>query len=153
MKYQQLLEQTCAQISEIMPWDYEDYLADQANALIVDVRETHEYEALRLKDSITVPRGILENACSWSFAETVPEFASAQNRPVLLVCRSGHRSAFAALSLKQLGFELASSLKLGLKGLNDEDYPIFNALDEQLDGDQVDQWLTPAVSKAQSQTN
>ncbi len=149
MKYSQLLEQTCAQIHEIMPWNLSEYLEEKPDALIVDVRESHEFERLRIKEAITVPRGILESACSWDFNETVPELAAAKNRPILLICRSGHRSAFAALSMQILGFENVTSLRLGLKGLNDEDHPIYGAGGELIDADLAEEWLNPPVLDAQ----
>lgn len=149
MNYTQLLEQTSAKINEIMPWDLADYLANKPDAMILDVRETHEYETLRINDSITVPRGILESACSWDFNETIPELAKAKQRPVLLLCRSGHRSAFAAISMQMLGFENVTSLKLGLKGLNDEDYPIYDAKSKRVDADLAEEWLNPPVQAEQ----
>ncbi len=145
MKYTELLELTSKQINEIMPWDVEDYLQQNPNALIVDVRETHEFEKLRMPNSISAPRGILENASLWDYNETIPELASAQQRAILVVCRSGYRSCFAALTLQLLGFEQATSLKLGLKGLNDEDYPLLGQADDRIDGDVADEWLTPPV--------
>lgn len=149
MNYTELLEQACAQINEIMPWDLDDYLSNHADVLMIDVRETHEYNKLRIDGALTVPRGILESACSWGFNETVPELANAQNRAVLVICRSGHRSAFAALSMQQLGFKKVTSLKLGLKGLNDEDHPIINAHEEPIDADLAEDWLNPSVLEAQ----
>lgn len=149
MNYTQLLEQTSTQINEIMPWDLEDFLAENRDALVIDVRETHEFQKLHISGAITVPRGILESACSWDFSETVPELAAAKQRPVLLVCRSGHRSTFAALSMKLLGFEKITSLKLGLKGLNDEDHPILDASNQRINADLAEKWLNPPVSKQQ----
>jgi len=145
MNYTELLAQTSAQITEIMPWDMQEYLSENSNALIVDVRQTHEFKMLRIQNSISVPRGILENASLWDFNETVPELAAATQRPLLLVCRSGYRSCFAAQTLQFLGFEYPVSLKLGLKGLNDEDYPLHGADDQPVDGDTADGLLTPPV--------
>ncbi len=147
--YSQLLEQTSAQITEIMPWDFVTYMSDNQDVLIVDVRETYEFERLRIDNSITAPRGILENACLWDFCETIPELAAARYRPILLVCRSGYRRALAALSMQLLGLEKVCSLKLGLKGLSYEDYPMFNVLNEQLNEDLADEWLTPPVREDQ----
>lgn len=149
MRYTELLEQVSQQINEIMPWDLAAFLSANDDALIVDVRETHEYEKLRIDEAITVPRGILESACSWDFNETVPELAAAKQRPVLLICRSGHRSAFAALTMQMLGFKKVTSLKLGIKGLNDEDHPIFSTDNKMIDTDLAEEWLNPAVSDEQ----
>jgi rhodanese-related sulfurtransferase len=147
--YAQMLEQAASRVNEIMPWEFQDYLSDNPTVLLVDVRETFEYEQMRIENSITAPRGILENACLWDFYETIPELASAQHRPILLICRSGYRSVFAALSMQSLGFESVTSLKLGIKGLNDEDYPIFNANHVKIDADLADTCLNPPVQANQ----
>jgi rhodanese-related sulfurtransferase len=39
----------------------------------------------------------------------------------VLICRSGNRSVLAALTMQQMGFENVRSLKLGIKGWNDND--------------------------------
>ncbi|MEE9447679.1 MAG: rhodanese-like domain-containing protein [Arenicellales bacterium] len=151
MNYTELLEQTYAQITEIMPWDFDDYLSENPNALLIDVREPAEFKMARLENAISAPRGILESACSWDFDETIPTLAAAQNHPVLLICRSGHRSAFAALRLQELGFKQVISLKLGMKGLNDEGKAIINAQGTELDGDDLDEWFNPPVREDQRQ--
>jgi rhodanese-related sulfurtransferase len=147
--YTQMLEHAAAGVTEIMPWEFEGYLSDNPTALLVDVRETYEYEQMRIDNSITVPRGILENACLWGFYETIPELAAARHRPILLICRSGYRSVFAAVSIRSLGFERVTSLKLGIKGLNDEDYPIFNANHVKIGATLADSCLNPPVQENQ----
>jgi rhodanese-related sulfurtransferase len=147
--YAQMLEQAASRINEIMPWEFEDYLSDNPTALLVDVRETYEYEQMRIENAITAPRGILENACLWDFYETIPELASAQHRPILVICRSGYRSVFAAQSMQSLGFEHVTSLKLGIKGLNDENYPIINTNRVEIDADLADICLNPPIQANQ----
>ena len=58
---------------------------------------------MHIKDSINVPRGILETACEYNFEETVPELVKARDKEIILVCRSGNRSVFAAEVMQQMG--------------------------------------------------
>jgi rhodanese-related sulfurtransferase len=46
--------------------------------------------------------------------------------PHKLICRSGNRSVLAALTMRQMGFENVRSLKLGIKGWNDNDLEMLN---------------------------
>ena len=152
MNYTELLEQTYAQITEINAVGFRWLSKRKTQTLYwLDVREPAEFKMARLENAISAPRGILESACSWDFDETIPTLAAAQNHPVLLICRSGHRSAFAALRLQELGFKQVISLKLGMKGLNDEGKAIINAQGTELDGDDLDEWFNPPVREDQRQ--
>ncbi len=120
-------------VKELMPWDLEERLQENPDILIVDVRETHEYNSMHIPGSISVPRGILESACDWEYDETEPELARARDREVVVVCRSGHRSLLAVYSMQILGFNNVVSLKTGLRGWNDYEQPL-----EDIDGNEVD---------------
>lgn len=133
--YRQLAAEAAAKISEINPWDLPALLEADKDAVLVDIREASEFAALHISGSLSVPRGILESAAEWDYAETEPELAKARQKPVVLICRSGNRSALAALVLGDMGFTNVRSVKLGLRGWNDADLPLVNAADEPVDGD------------------
>ncbi len=50
-----MLEHTASRVTEIMPWEYEDYLSDNPTALFVDVRET-QARAVNLSISPAPPQ-------------------------------------------------------------------------------------------------
>ena len=91
-------------VKEIMPWDLEARMAENPDLLVVDVREPYEFDAMHIHGSLNVPRGILEMACEYGYEETVPELADARAREIVLVCRSGNRSIFAADIMQQMGY-------------------------------------------------
>jgi len=124
--FNQLLKDAQKEVDELFPWDVEEILEAKEDMMILDIREPYEYRSMRIKDSLNVPRGVLESACEWGYDETVPDLVRARNRKILLICRSGNRSLLAARTLKQMGFEHAFSLKTGLKGWNEYDLPLFN---------------------------
>jgi molybdopterin/thiamine biosynthesis adenylyltransferase/rhodanese-related sulfurtransferase len=65
--------------------------------LLVDVREPHEYEIVKIPGSVLIPKDrILSGA---AFAE-LP-----QDKPLVLHCKSGARSAEALAALHQAGFK------------------------------------------------
>lgn len=140
-------------IEEIYPWDLEDFQVENPEAILLDIREQDEVDGAYLKNTIHVPRGILEQACEWDYAETIPELVNARDKPVLVICRSGNRSALAALTMKILGFEKPMSLKLGIKGCNESDIPLFNKAGEEVDPEWADSFFNPKVSDEQLSAN
>jgi len=151
--YQQLIQEALQEIPEIEPWDLEEELEQNPETLLLDIREPDEYAGAFVKNSIHTPRGILEQACEWDYAETIPELVEARDRPVIVICRSGNRSALAALTMKTMGYNKLASLKLGIKGLNDSDYPLVNIDGDEVDPDWADEFFNPPVSEEQLSSN
>jgi rhodanese-related sulfurtransferase len=143
--FAQIAEEIAPFITEMLPWDVEDYLKARPNTLIVDIREVHEYDTMHVADSLNVPRGILENACEWDFEETEPELVEARTRPVVLICRSGNRTALAAHTLQQMGYEHVVSLKTGLRGWNDYELPLVDIEEKPVDIEDADRYLVNKV--------
>lgn len=133
--YRQLAAEAATRITEIMPWDVPAFLAAHPGTLLLDIRERDEFARTRVAGSLNVPRGILESAAEWDYAETEPALVTARTRPVLIICRSGQRSAFAAERLEEMGFEDVRSVKLGIKGWNDADLELVDGSGAPVDGD------------------
>ena len=143
--YSQLAAEAAERIEEIMPWDLPEFLEAHPNALLLDIRERSEFARAHIKGALNVPRGILESAAEWDYAETEPELVTARDRPVLIVCRSGHRSAMAAETLAEIGFADLRSVKLGMKGWNDADLEIVGEGGALLDGDDAVELIEPPL--------
>lgn len=151
--YTDLVAEALQEVDEVFPWDLEDLLGRQPQTMVLDVREPDEYDGVFLQGSLSVPRGILEQACEWDYAETVPELAKARQRPIIVVCRSGHRSALAAQTLKRMGYENVLSLKTGIKGCNDADIGLINKAGETVDPDWADEFLNPPIASEKLSKN
>lgn len=133
--YSQLATEAAARIAEIMPWDVPAFLDQNPGSLLLDIRERDEFARARIEGALNVPRGIIESAAEWDYAETEPALVTARDKPVLIICRSGQRSAFAAERLTEMGFDDPRSVKLGIKGWNDADQPLVDATGTPIDGD------------------
>lgn len=133
--YNQLAAEAAQRVEEILPWDLPEFLEAHPDTLLLDIRERDEFARVHIKGSLNVPRGILESAAEWDYAETEPELVEARDRPVAIICRSGNRSAFAAEVLAAMGFADVRSVKLGVKGWNDADLDLVDAGGNPLDGD------------------
>jgi rhodanese-related sulfurtransferase len=66
------------------------------DALILDVRENKEYASGHIPKAKHIPLGKL--------ASRIQEIEKHKDKPVLVTCRSGHRSARACSTLKKAGF-------------------------------------------------
>jgi rhodanese-related sulfurtransferase len=143
--YQRLVVKALGSVDEVLPWDLEEEIEQNPKLIVLDIRELDEFEMMHIKDSLHVPRGVLEGACVWNYDDTVPVLAQARDQNIVVVCRSGNRSALAALTMQQMGFEQVRSLKLGIKGWNDNDLEMVNNQRDIVDIDQIDEWLNRAV--------
>lgn len=149
MRYAELVADALTRIEEIQPWDLARELASGRQPILLDVRERSEFEMLRIPGSINVPRGILEQSCEWDYDETVPMLAAARDRRIVVICRSGYRSALAADAMQKLGFTDVVSLKTGVRGWNDFEQPLTDAQNQTLDPDTADGMLASRVQPAQ----
>lgn len=147
--YKSLSEEASRLIDEIMPWDLQKRLAAEPELMVLDVRERSEFESAHIKGSLNVPRGILEAACEYDYAETEPELAEARPRPIVLVCRSGNRSAMAAVVMQLIGYEKVASMKLGIKGWNDSDLPLVDCRGVSVDSDDAAHLIEPKLAPEQ----
>ena len=132
-----------------MPWDLEERIQENPDLLIVDVREPGEFDAMHIRGSLSVPRGVLESAAEWDYEETEPELVQARDREVVVVCRSGYRSVLAAHSLQVLGFKDVVSLKTGLRGWKDYEQPLEDREGNPVDLDDADEYFTTHLREDQ----
>jgi rhodanese-related sulfurtransferase len=129
-------------ITEVFPWDVEEKLGTDPAPLVLDIREPAEYAAMHIQGSLHVPRGVLETACEYNYEETIPELVQAREREVVVVCRSGNRSALAAFTMQQLGYRKVSSMKTGLRGWNDYELPLVDASKRVVPIEEADEFFT-----------
>jgi len=145
--FTQLVAESAKNVDEIFPWDLEDKL--DKPPLLLDVREPYEFDAMHVKDSLNVPRGILETACEYDFEETVPELVEAREQEIVVICRSGNRSIFAAEVMLKMGYKNVVSLKTGLRGWVDYELPLVDANQQEVDEDTADEYFTPKLRPEQ----
>lgn len=149
-RFTELVQEALEQVPEFMPWDLEERLAaEDGRLLLLDVREPAEYDAMHIAGSLNVPRGVLESACEWGYEETVPELVQARDRTVVVICRSGNRSALAGDVMRRMGYADVVSLKTGLRGWNDFEQPLVGKDGREIDIDDADEYFAPRVSPEQ----
>lgn len=78
----------------------------QQGALLLDVREESEYAALHAPQAKLIPLG--------DVSSRLKEIDAYKEKPVVVVCRSGRRSAKAVAILKEAGFTQVSNVQGGM---------------------------------------
>lgn len=91
------------------------------DALLVDVRDAPELLAAgKLKGALNVSRGMLEFRADPEAKSYDPEFR--KDRPLILYCASGGRSALAGKTLQEMGYAHVYNLG-GFKEAVDASFP------------------------------
>lgn len=148
-RYDDLVADALTRVKEIQPWDLQALLASGRDMILLDVREPGEFATLHIPGSINVPRGVLEQSCEWDYDETVPMLAAGRESEIVVICRSGKRSALAADVMRQMGFSRVASLKTGVRGWNDFEQPLVDASYKTVDTDTAEELLTPRLRPEQ----
>lgn len=105
---QDLVTQAKQHITEVNVTTAKQLLA-QGNIVLVDTREESEYAAAHIDNALLLPRGVLEFKIG-----AMPELAD-KSKAVLIYCRTGGRSALAAQTLQQLGYNNVLSMAGGFE--------------------------------------
>ncbi|HEV2369698.1 MAG TPA: molybdopterin-synthase adenylyltransferase MoeB [Acidimicrobiales bacterium] len=111
--FRELLSETKGQIREVDTAEAERR-AD-AGALVLDVREPDEYEQGAVPGALHIPRGQLETTIEGRVADHAT--------PLVVYCAGGTRSAFAAKTLQDLGYDDVVSVVGGFNRWKDEGRP------------------------------
>jgi molybdopterin/thiamine biosynthesis adenylyltransferase/rhodanese-related sulfurtransferase len=102
--YREHLQHVKAEIDEI-DGSGAGSLLDEGEAVFLDVRERDEWEEGHIPGALWIPRGNLESRIE----AAVPDRA----QQIVAYCSAGNRSAFAAKTLADLGYENVASLAGG----------------------------------------
>src|SRR5918994_6274811 len=107
-----------SEVEEVDPSDVKATLSNGNGFVLLDVRESEEWDAGHIPGAKHIPRGYLE-----SRVEGV--VGSDRSKRVVIYCASGQRSALAANTLKQLlGYEDVASMNGGITLWKDRGYDV-----------------------------
>jgi molybdopterin/thiamine biosynthesis adenylyltransferase len=104
-----------SQVEEVDPAEVREHLGN--GVVLVDVRESEEWDAGHIPGARHVPRGYLESRIEGAVKD--------RDQRVVLYCASGQRSALAANTLReQLGYENVASMNGGITLWKDRGYDV-----------------------------
>ena len=101
--FQELLAQAKSMIEETDPSGSETLIAQ--GWVVLDVREVEEYNEGVIPESILIPQRQIE--------ETIEEHIPDHDQPIIAMCAGGVRSAFAAVTLSEIGYTNVVSMDGG----------------------------------------
>ncbi len=105
--YADLLREARAEVPEVSPLEADVRREADPSTVIVDVRETSEWEAGHISGAVHVGKSYLEQ----DIEAVVPD----RHRPVVLYCAGGIRSLFAGQTLRGMGYTNVVSMAGGFQ--------------------------------------
>lgn len=86
------------------------------DVVILDVREPVEWEEAHITEAKLIPRGLLEYMAS----KELPD----KDARIVIHCATGGRSALAAKTLKEMGYENAANMDGGITAWRERGYEV-----------------------------
>ena len=102
--YQQIVDEALRTVPEVSPADLQSRLSGGEQIVVIDVREPDEFARGKIPGAYTIPRGVLEMQVDGRLP---------RESTVVLYCGAGGRSALAAKSLADMGYENVENLQGG----------------------------------------
>ena len=103
-----LVNEAKRHVTELSVAEARARLATNPKAILMDVREDHEWAAGHLPQATHLGKGIIER----DIEEKVPDPAT----EIVLYCGGGYRSALAADALQKMGYTNVISMDGGFRG-------------------------------------
>ena len=119
------LELVKERIDEVLPPDARERI-EAGGVVVIDTRDAERFEKGHVEGAVSIPSGeSARDAHADEYAQAVEEAAGGRERPLILFCGEGNRSARTADALRnEHGFENVVSVVGGLKLWHDLSYPI-----------------------------
>jgi rhodanese-related sulfurtransferase len=105
-----------SQVKEITIEQARERLAQNPKAVLMDVREDHEWNKQHAEQAVHLGKGILERDLENTFPDPDTE--------ILMYCGGGYRSALTAAAAQQMGYRNVFSVMGGFKGLVKANWPM-----------------------------
>ncbi len=102
--YTDLVNEAKTRIREVTPKDVQNMVAEERDVILLDVRESNEWNLGHLPGAVHVPRGTLEGKV---------ELVVPRDREIVIYCAGGSRSALAADTMRQMGYDNVCSMSGG----------------------------------------
>jgi rhodanese-related sulfurtransferase len=103
----EMIAQAKAQIKEVTPKDVMEMQQRGENVTLLDCRDLPEVNLGKIPGAAHISRGNIE---------TKIEAVIPRDAHLVIYCASGNRSAFAAVTLREMGYTNVASMATGFRG-------------------------------------
>ncbi len=114
--FQQMVEAARPNVREISAAAAKDMVDAEPDALILDVREDHEWASGHIPGAVHVPLGQLDFQADPAGPRPNTELTERTDKLIVAQCHTGQRSILAADLLQKLGYHNVVSMKGGIAG-------------------------------------
>jgi rhodanese-related sulfurtransferase len=108
LEFLALIEEARPRVKTTDVYRADESLRRNPDAILVDIREDHEWEREHVKGAVHIGKGVIER----DIVDRVPE----KDREILLYCGGGYRSVLAADNLQKMGYTNVWSVDGGYRG-------------------------------------
>jgi len=116
-----LVNDAKSRVKEVSVAEAQARLAENQNALLIDVREDNEWQSAHAEGAEHLGKGIIER----DIETAVPD----KSTELILYCGGGYRSALAADALQKMGYTNVWSMAGGWKAWKESGAPIEESID------------------------
>lgn len=117
-----LVKEAKQQVENLSPQQVHEEVSN-GHATLIDLRESEELkQSGKIPQAVHAPRGMLEFYADPALPYHKPEFD--KSRRLILHCASGGRSALAACTLKEMGYQNVAHLDGGIKAWKEAGMPL-----------------------------
>ncbi len=113
--FRELLSNAKKEIREVSVGDVKRLLDEHSPVKLIDVREGEELTGGKIPGAVSIPRGYLELRI---------EEKAKREEPLVLYCAGGTRSALAAKTLREMGYQDVTSMAGGFNRWSDSGFPV-----------------------------
>lgn len=111
-----LVAEAKKRINEISPQILRSKIDNNEKLIIIDVRETDEWETGKIPNAIHLSKGIIER--------DIEKIITDNRSNIVVYCSGGYRCALVADSLQKMGYTNVFSLDTGLQGWLEAGYSL-----------------------------
>lgn len=104
--YHDLVREAKTRVAEVTAQDTVRILGEHPGTVIVDCREPNESSLGTIAGAVVIPRGILESNI---------ERVASRDQKVIIYCAGGNRSALAADTLREMGYNDVATMAGGFR--------------------------------------
>jgi rhodanese-related sulfurtransferase len=114
----QFVEEAKAKIVEVTPQQVKADMDAGKPVILLDVRDSAEFDAGHLPKAMNISRGLLE----FKIGRIIPD----KNANIILYCRTGARSALTTVVLQEMGYTNAKNMQGAFKAWGEAGLPVYN---------------------------